>query len=225
MRHEGRAYYVGLLKAAELQGATHQAVMEFQVVSDKRLPKIRAGRNLIVFYFRKNMEALMAGTERRKTDTGTMRISSAALTALDLLRYPQASGSIDSVATVLSDLGQTIDPEQLGKPLGVGGTAGRTAPGAPAGASRPRRPDGTHVGVVAGARIIALDRARPAGRYESPTSSLNRNGEIPDGGSLSGACRSLTNDPRAEHRRVGQSRSLDGRATDRAGPHHQPCPG
>ena len=88
--------------------------MEFQVVSDKRLPKIRAGRNLIVFYFRKNMEAVMAGTERRKTDTGTMRISSAALTALDLLRYPQASGSIDSVATVLSDLGQTIDPEQLG---------------------------------------------------------------------------------------------------------------
>ncbi|MCY4658958.1 MAG: type IV toxin-antitoxin system AbiEi family antitoxin [Acidobacteria bacterium] len=114
MRHEGHAYYVGLLKAAELHGATHQAVMEFQVISDKRLPKIRAGRNLIVFYFRKNMEAVMAGTERRKTDTGSMRISSAALTALDLLRYPQASGGIDGVATVLSDLGQKIDPEQLG---------------------------------------------------------------------------------------------------------------
>ena len=113
MRHEGQAYYVGLLKAAELHGATHQAVMEFQVISDKRLPKIRAGRNLIVFYFRKNMKAVPAGTEGRKTDTGTMRISSAALTALDLLRYPQASGSIDSVATVLSDLGRKIDPEQL----------------------------------------------------------------------------------------------------------------
>ena len=25
MRHEGRPYYVGLLKAAELHGATHQA--------------------------------------------------------------------------------------------------------------------------------------------------------------------------------------------------------
>ena len=113
MRHEGQAYYVGLLKAAELHGATHQAVMEFQVISDKRLPKIRAGRNLIVFYFRKNMKAVPAGTEGRKTDTGTMRISSAALTALDLLRYPQASGGIDSVATVLSDLGRKIDPEQL----------------------------------------------------------------------------------------------------------------
>ena len=113
MCREGRPYYVGLLKAAELHGATHQAVMEFQVVSNKRLPKIRAGRNLIVFYFRKEMEAVTAGIEDRKTDTGTMKISSAALTALDLLRYPQAAGGIDNVATVLSDLGGSIDPEQL----------------------------------------------------------------------------------------------------------------
>ena len=94
MCREGQAYYVGLLKAAELHGATHQAVMEFQVVTAKRLPRIRAGRSLIVFYFRKDMEAVTAGIEDRKTDTGTMTISSAALTALDLLRYPQASGGI-----------------------------------------------------------------------------------------------------------------------------------
>ena len=113
MRREGQPYYVGLLKAAELHGATHQAVMEFQVVTAKRLQRIRAGRNLIVFYFRKDMDAVTAGIEDRKTDTGTMKISSAALTALDLLRYPQASGGIDNVATVLSDLGQKIDPGQL----------------------------------------------------------------------------------------------------------------
>ena len=110
MRHESQAYYVGLLKAAELHGATHQAVMEFQVISAKRFPKIRVGRNLIVFYFRKELEAVTEGIEGRKTDTGTMKVSSAALTALDLLRYPQASGGIDNVATVLSDLGQRIDP-------------------------------------------------------------------------------------------------------------------
>ena len=79
----------------------------------KRLPRIRAGRSLVVFYFRKDMEAVTAGIEDRKTDTGTMKMSSAALTALDLLRYPQASGGVDNVATVLSDLGQKIDPEQL----------------------------------------------------------------------------------------------------------------
>ena len=113
MGHVGQAYYVGLLKAAELHGATHQAVMEFQVVTAKRIPRIRAGRSLIVFYFRKNVEAVTAGIEDCKTDTGTMKISSAALTALDLLRYPQASGGIDTVAAVLSDFGQKIDPEQL----------------------------------------------------------------------------------------------------------------
>ena len=113
MRREGHAYYVGLLKAAELHGATHQAVMEFQVVTAKRLPGIRAGRNLIVFHFRKDMEAVWTGIQDRKTETGAMKISSAALTALDLLRYPKASGGIDNVATVLSDLGQKIDPGQL----------------------------------------------------------------------------------------------------------------
>ena len=113
MQHEGQSYYVGLLKAAELHGATHQAVMEFQVVTQKRLPKIRAGRSLIVFYYRKDIFEVSEGIEPRKTDTGTMQVSSPALTALDLLRYPHASAGIDNVATVLSDLYQKIDGEQL----------------------------------------------------------------------------------------------------------------
>ena len=113
MRRESQAYYVGLLKAAELHGATHQAVMEFQVVATKRLPRIRAGRSMIVFYFRKDVKAVTAGIEDRKTDTGTMKVSSAALTALDLLRYPQASGGMDNIATVLSDLRRKIDREHL----------------------------------------------------------------------------------------------------------------
>ncbi|NDV89450.1 hypothetical protein GTW51_22665 [Aurantimonas aggregata] len=113
MRHEQQPYYVGLLKAAELHGATHQAVMEFQIVTPKRMPKIKAGRNLIVFYYRKDIAAVESGIEDRKTDTGRMKISSPALTALDLLRYPQAAGGIDNVATVLTDLAEKIDPSQL----------------------------------------------------------------------------------------------------------------
>lgn len=113
MDHQGQSYYVGLLKAAELHGATHQAVMEFQVISGKRFPNIRAGRNLIAFYYRKEMAKVKAGIEERKTDTGIMKVSSAALTAFDLLRYPQASGGLDNIATILSDLGSTMDREQL----------------------------------------------------------------------------------------------------------------
>lgn len=114
MRSEGVLYYVGLLKAAELHGATHQAVMEFQVVSGKRWLPIRAGRNRLVFYYRKELAAVQPGVEARKTDTGLMQVSSPALTALDLLRYPQACGGIDHVALVLSELAQKIEPGQLG---------------------------------------------------------------------------------------------------------------
>jgi len=113
MRHEKHPYYVGLLKAAELHGATHQAVMEFQVITDKRIPRIVAGKSAISFYYRKDMTECAKGLENRKTDTGNMKISSAELTVFDLLRYPQAAGGLDNTATVFSDLGSKIDPEKL----------------------------------------------------------------------------------------------------------------
>jgi predicted transcriptional regulator of viral defense system len=113
MRHEGRAYYVGLLKAAELHGATHQAVMEFQVVTDKQLRRIRAGRAALAFYYRKDMDAVAAGIEDHKTDTGRMKISCVELTMLDLLRYPHAGGGLDHIVTVLSDLAERVDAKKL----------------------------------------------------------------------------------------------------------------
>lgn len=113
MQHEKRPYYVGLLKAAELHGATHQAVMEFQVITDKRLPEIRVGRTVIAFYHRKDMDAIANALEQRKTDTGSMKVSSPELTALDLLRYPHASGGLDHIVTVLSELGGRVDPRKL----------------------------------------------------------------------------------------------------------------
>jgi len=113
MRHEGRPYYVGLLKAAELHGATHQPVMEFQIVTDKRLPKIHAGRSAITFYYRKNMAAASKAIEDRKTDTGCMNISSVELTMLDLVRYPHAAGGLDNIATIISDLADRIDAGKL----------------------------------------------------------------------------------------------------------------
>lgn len=115
MRHEGRPYYVGLLKAAELHGATHQAVMEFHVVTDKRLPGIHAGRTLIAFHYRKDVKAVSDGVENHKTDTGTMSVSSVELTALDLVRYSHAAGGIDNLATVLADLGPKLGSRELAR--------------------------------------------------------------------------------------------------------------
>ena len=113
MKRERSPYYVGLLKAGEMHGATHHAVMVHQVVTSKRIPEIRAGRSRIAFYHCRDVEAVSAGIEERQTDTGTVKISSPELTSLDILRYPQASGGIDNVVTVLCDLGEKIDREKL----------------------------------------------------------------------------------------------------------------
>ena len=113
MKDAGRPYYVALLKAAELHGAAHQAVMEFQIVNDRQWKPIRAGRSRLTFYFRKDMKGIEAGVVQRKTDTGSMWISSPALTALDLVRYPQASGGISHAASVLQELSDQIDTTQL----------------------------------------------------------------------------------------------------------------
>lgn len=113
MKHEAKPYYVGLLKASELHGASHQAVMEFQVVTEARIPTIRVGRSRIRFYFRKKLDSASLGLQDRITKAGRMKVSSPALTALDLLRYPHATGGIDNVATVLSELAERIDPGEL----------------------------------------------------------------------------------------------------------------
>ena len=113
MRHEGQPYYVGLLEAGAMHGATHQAVMEFQVVTCARLPSIIAGGTRIEFYYRKGLDDVASGIEERTTRAGRMLISSPALTALDLLRYRRGSGGIDHNATMLLELAERIDPLQL----------------------------------------------------------------------------------------------------------------
>lgn len=113
MKWAGRTYYVGLLKAAEFHGAAHQAVMEYQVVLDRQWKPIRSGRSRIAFYYRRDLDAVETGVEPRKTESGMMRISSRDLTALDLIRYPKASGGLDHAATVLRELGPDLDPQRL----------------------------------------------------------------------------------------------------------------
>lgn len=113
MRFEGCSYYVGLLKGAEYHGATHQAVMAFQVISDKRLPCIHVGRSIISFHFRKTLSALRDEVSERRTEGGNIRLSSPELTAFDLLCYPRGSGGLDHVLTVLTDIYDKLDVRKL----------------------------------------------------------------------------------------------------------------
>lgn len=102
MSHLGRAYYVGYLSAAEIYEAAHQRPQVFQVVVDRDVRDRSFGRVRLRFITNRDVAALPS--IRRNTPTGTMAISTPALTALDLANRPENGGALHNVATVLIDL-------------------------------------------------------------------------------------------------------------------------
>jgi predicted transcriptional regulator of viral defense system len=111
MEYLGRPYYVGLLTAASLHGAAHQAPQEFQVVTDRPFGVIEIGRVRIRFV--KKVHLPRTPTIGVKTPTGEMRTSTPEATALDLVRYPEHCGGLSNVATVLQELAERLDGAEL----------------------------------------------------------------------------------------------------------------
>jgi predicted transcriptional regulator of viral defense system len=111
MSFHGVPYHVGLLSAAALHGAVHQQPQEFQVVAGAVLRPLTVGRVRIRFFFRRRME--IAATERVKTSSGYIPVSTPEMTAYDLVRYRKGAGSIDHIATVLADLAERLDAKRL----------------------------------------------------------------------------------------------------------------
>jgi hypothetical protein len=111
MRYVGRGYYVGLLSAAAVHGAAHQQPMRFQVVTSAPLRPAAVGRVHIDFHVSRSVES--TPTLQVQTDTGYMRVSTAEVTAFDLVRYAGASGGVSNVATVLSELAERLQVDQL----------------------------------------------------------------------------------------------------------------
>ena len=113
MRYVGRPYYVALHQAAYLHGAKHLATSDFQVITDKRMPIIKTGQSRIVFFYRKNINNIERGLDNSQTHARFLKISSPELTALELLSYPRAVGSIENIATILAELGPKIKARKL----------------------------------------------------------------------------------------------------------------
>lgn len=111
LRHAQVHGYVGLLSAAALYGAAHHAPQAWQVVVSRQLRPITVGRSRLQFVYKRDLAD--TPTQRRKTDTGDMPVSTPEATALDLVRYAEVAGGVDAVATVLSELGEQLDPAAL----------------------------------------------------------------------------------------------------------------
>lgn len=106
-----RPYYVGLLSAAALHGASHQQPQVFQVLTDRPVRPMKAGRAQITFYASKYV--ILSAVTQIKTYTGMMRVSTPETTVIDLVRFVKTAGDIDHVASVISQMTPAINPKRL----------------------------------------------------------------------------------------------------------------
>jgi predicted transcriptional regulator of viral defense system len=104
-------YYVGLLSAAQYHGAAHQRPQQFQIVIGRPRPAISCGEVHVAFIARRVVAA--APVETFNTPRGPLRVSTPEVTALDLVGYPVHAGGLDTVATILSELAERIEPAKL----------------------------------------------------------------------------------------------------------------
>jgi predicted transcriptional regulator of viral defense system len=111
MKRLGLPYYTGLLSAAQYHGAAHHRPQEYQVMVTKSRRPIVCGAVRVAFAVRKNINAIP--TQSFNTPRGTVLVSTPEATAVDLVGYYNHVGGLDQVATVLSELADTLDPDKL----------------------------------------------------------------------------------------------------------------
>lgn len=111
MNYWGLPYYAALLTAASYHGATHQSPHVFQVMIPNHKPEIICGNVKIKFYENKNIKN--TPTQKIFTSKSSLIISTSEGTAMDLMHYLNQAGGLDHVTTVLSELQESMKPENL----------------------------------------------------------------------------------------------------------------
>lgn len=106
-------YYIGVISAAALYGASHQQSMETFVITQKPALRNVKNKKLKINFLVKN-EWSNEDINKIKTDAGYIRVSSPELTALDLLYYIDKIG-INRVFTIIEELSEVLKPSKLYK--------------------------------------------------------------------------------------------------------------
>lgn len=118
MEHLGLSYYAGLLSAAQFHGAAHQRPQEFQVMVTRNRRPIRCGVVRVSFVARKRLGEVPV--QRFNTPRGHVLVSTPEATAIDLVGYESRAGGLDNVVTILAELSERLDSEQLVKAAKTG---------------------------------------------------------------------------------------------------------
>ena len=113
MQYWGLPYYVCLLSAAEYYGSGHQRSQHFQVMTIRHKPDIQCGRVNIRFIGKKDLNDFKGMSFH--TPRSIVSVSTPEVTAMDLMNYPWQSGGLNHIATVLSELSEAMNVDEVVK--------------------------------------------------------------------------------------------------------------
>lgn len=111
MEYWGCDYYACLLTAAKYHGASHQAVMVFQVMIEGRKSPISCGKVKVRFIRNRNLKNSFI--QSIPTKMSMLNVSTPESTAIDMMNYLDQSGGLNQIATVLSELHENMKPDKL----------------------------------------------------------------------------------------------------------------
>lgn len=120
----GLPYYVGLLSAAEVYGASPQAVMVTQVMTPGVRRPVQLGRHQLVFL--KCARVADMPTRWHTTPQGRFKVSTPELTALDLVARQQMAGGLARIVEIL----QILSPDMTAPGLSTALDAAQETPSA-----------------------------------------------------------------------------------------------
>jgi len=108
MKFLQRNYYVGLLNAAALHGASHQQPQEYFVLTGYPALRTTNKKGVKINYISTRLFPPGGLLEKRKTEAGYINVSNPILTALDLVTYEKKIGGLSRASSVIHELVEAV---------------------------------------------------------------------------------------------------------------------
>jgi predicted transcriptional regulator of viral defense system len=117
MKFLERKYYLALLNAAALHGASHQQPQEYFVITEYPVLRATNKKGLKINYISTRQLPPEVLTEKKKTETGYITVSNPVLTAIDLINYERKIGGLNRATTIISELVESIRTKDINEEL------------------------------------------------------------------------------------------------------------
>lgn len=115
-KNANRNYYLGFYSAAKFHGASHQQIQREYVMTEKpKLNDIKKGEFDIRFFTSSKWPN--HNIVEKKSDAGIFKISSPALTAVDLIHHQTKLGGLNRMLAILEELSEEIDQNDISQLL------------------------------------------------------------------------------------------------------------